>query len=247
MGNIAVLLSAKPKWTKMIFSGKKPYEFRNQNFRKVVELVKKLKEQSEELKFYFYESLGNPLRYEIYDLDYVHEITVKSDIEARLHFEEYYQNKDKYELSNYRAFAIDRVRKVYEGKGKVVGEAIIDELYKLRSPNDNALEFHRADIMQSNYDVKTGISYYKQIGYTNQPYAIKLKDVVKYDEPLDISKFALWNKYHKAIEGECDDLDCNMCDGNGECSIIINAQEFNKVQRPPQSFCYVLERTNENV
>ncbi|WBK39993.1 hypothetical protein [PinkBerry-associated phage LS06-2018-MD08] len=231
--NKAIMLSVQPKWLSMILDGTKEYEFRGNNVKNFVD----------GMKIYFYESLGK-----------------KSATIENIKINGYTRNE------------FDKTI-IYQGSGKVVGEAVIEDIYE-PSYNEKWNKFDINEFLKDERKGKFNLLYnfapnlfitnpkllskkdyidgfektkskLRSIGYDEQKYAIKLKDVVKYDEPIDKEEFAFYNKWinssiyketsKRAFYGNYD-YETEMSN-----ALLENYHKF-EVTKAPQSFAYVVER-----
>lgn len=254
--NKAVMLPVQPKWVEMIKSGEKEYEFRNYPLEVG-------------MKVYIYESKGKFLGYQLFNDDGVY-----GDIMSLR------QLQNQFEYTHwYREEGVECFTKVYEGSGMVVAEAVVEECYELDylfpdvtlTPLKiaNHIREYQCSGGNDNLILNYDIEELKPLGYTNQRYAIKLKDIKFYDEPIDKSEFVLWNKVvdimkhtptYFAVDESClennDNLfeelekgisECDACvfdTGVGitpQCSFKLVKEEL-IIKHAPQSKVFVVER-----
>ena len=69
----------------------------------------------------------------------------------------------------------------------------------------------------------------------NEMYGWHISDLIIYDKPKDLSDF-----YKPCVYGEESDVSCFLCDKSGYRP-DMHIDCFNKVTRPPQSWCYAEE------
>jgi len=198
--NKAIFLPIQPKWMRMILSDKKQYEFRGSN----------VKNFEIGMKVYLYESFGKKIKC-------VKNYEKCSKCEWCLKGSNYTCTiEEKDDLHGGRlGYAYKQ-----EGIGKVVGECVIEEVYEVNFNESYIFDIN--ETLQSDKKGKFNLIYQfnkllfmtsplrlkredyitafnntknklKDMGHTNQPYAIKLKDVVEYDEPIDKSEFIGYN------------------------------------------------------
>ena len=128
--------------------------------------------------------------------------------------------------------------------GKVIGEFVCDKIYDI-TPHFDTPTFPNQYICDWDYGKEFDcLSFEELTSYLNgkQGYGWHISDLVIYDKPKEISEFYSIAKsgsdccvgciYH---ETPLEELPCRSCDG-----------ERNYLYRPPQSWCYVEEKENEN-
>lgn len=129
--------------------------------------------------------------------------------------------------------------------GKVIGEFLCNEISELyiacdvhgelpSRPCEYWLEWDEEhDIPnESCLTVKEIMSY---LGRSDYGYAWHISDLVIYDKPRELSEF-----YKPCVYGEDGDVSCFLCDKSGYRP-DMHIDCFNKVTRPPMSWCYVEE------
>jgi hypothetical protein len=131
--------------------------------------------------------------------------------------------------------------------GKVTGEAIIESVNKIyeQSLYDEELEQHADYLVNTKEEVLITVKAAYKIGYNDQPYAIKLKDIKKYGKPKNITDFISWSKYKACIDYNimCNDRDSDL----SHCRLVCFKPERElAINRPPQSFMYVVEEEGGN-
>lgn len=134
----------------------------------------------------------------------------------------------------------------YLGNGHVIGEFICNEINLVSYDDFEAHYFDMVLIEATDKEFAKGccISCDELFDYvTDDFYAWHISDLVIYDEPKELSEFSKWDDYrpceNKVFKCKYESFDeqenCNCCgidfDGTN-CPYI-------KVQRPPQSWCYI--------
>lgn len=237
MSNLAILLSVKPQFTKMIMSGEKNFEFR----------TKIGKHWKKGVKVYVYESKGKKIKCPYCDDGL------------------YYDGYDNHDCGNCNG-GVGKVHEgvgavVCE---YVIGEIyrvsttwIHDDLKEV--------DFTNGKLDSIYFSGKKLLDLY-DMGYTNQRYAIEITNIIIYDKlfiyncmdckgdlkyeckickysrnenmnkmrgtPIPLNEFVRWNK--KCIN--IDSIDCYSCGSENDCD------KYNKISISPKQFMYVLEK-----
>ena len=113
--------------------------------------------------------------------------------------------------------------------GKVIGEFICDEIREVYQCNSGWVA-ENACVTRSEFFDYLGIPKYTHFGYESKVYALHITDLKIYDEPKGLSEFRKPCPYTDGthcLEHKCEYYD----DYSGKCCC--------KVERPPQSWCYV--------
>ena len=160
------MVAIQSKWLEMILNGKKTFEFRNWKVDKGTVI-------------YFYCTKADPILYDGYK-EYIGHNDFKEDcwqlngqVVAKAVV------KEIYEIEKWGDFASNSIHEKYywNKKGFEFGE--IWETHYLDLSNDEAIDKHL-----------------KNIGYTNQCYALELTDIEAI-KPREITTFKKWNKDDK--------------------------------------------------
>lgn len=161
--------------------------------------------------------------------------------------------KNKYCINNF-AYGCN----VGYGNGKVIGEFVCDRIDKFSVFENGAVQYWNYHDLEKSCLTYDEISNY--IGKNKDGYGWHISDLVIYDEPKELSEF------NKAWEGWIDQCgvwhDIRPCQcGKGckhqiydyeescyYCAIDYDGEHcpFIKLTRPPESWCYVEEKENEN-
>ncbi len=130
----------------------------------------------------------------------------------------------------------------YEGKGAVVAEFVVDECSKYYEEYPNS-PYERANVSFNAIDLQCGVETYDKEwlinqGYTNQKYAIKIKDLIVYDEAIAVTEFVSWNKLEEYV--------CVKTRGGvlGKIEYKLHPLTLDKFKltHAPQSRVYVVEK-----
>ena len=105
----------------------------------------------------------------------------------------------------------------YEGKGKVIGEFVCDEIIPIRVFENGSIQDYMYHSMEGSCVPYDEISEY--IGKGRIGYGWHISDLVIYDKPKELSEFRYYNPTVKLENG-----------------YPIPTHE---IKRPPQSWCYV--------
>ena len=108
--------------------------------------------------------------------------------------------------------------------GKVIGEFVCDTIITDRTFGHDPL-FNALSCMND-----AEIASYCT---ASEMYGWHISDLIIYDKPKELSDF-----YKPCIYGEESDVSCFLCDKSGYRP-DMHIDCFNKVTRPPQSWCYV--------
>lgn len=168
--NKAIMIPIQPKWSNMIKDGLKKFEFRNYAIPKGT-------------KVYLYESLGKSKPkhlWESYPLYIGFDTTIGK----------YADN-------------------VFEGQGAVVAEFVVGECYEIEFKEDGTPYkemWHDPDgdwenisgetLTGKTEDIIIWREYGASTGYTNQKYAMEIKDLIVYDEEWQMSQYEIPSRYN---------------------------------------------------
>ena len=173
------------------------------------------------MKVYFYESLGK-----------------KKHIKLWEKYPEYYSRR----YDNGEGMMCDYIT---EGTGKVVMEAVIDIRYKVQIngiyETDLIINRDTNEHITLNND---DIFELENIGYDDQPYTFKLKDIKFYDEPKEMGEFTMYEEFINWCKKTIDINDKKQMSSNYWYAKTNVGGLFN-VKYCPQSFCYVVEMEDE--
>ena len=118
--------------------------------------------------------------------------------------------------------------------GKVIGEFVCNEISDIKCVHDYELDYLFKDEDTFNrtcLDILDLTKYLSDCG----GYAWHISDLVIYDKPKELIEFYTWKK-------------CNSCRDTGHestaCCFDIDCKVPAVISRPPQSWCYVEERSN---
>ena len=132
-----------------------------------------------------------------------------------------------------------------QGNGKVIGEFICDDIKAFDVPYPAY-----SDKMDKTILEKSCIRYYDLHRYAWHDclYAWNISDLVIYDKPKDLSEFRTLCKYRNE-DGSCQyrkvECDCVKFDFNPDYSVNL-AECCDYMTRPPQSWCYVESKPDNN-
>ena len=123
--------------------------------------------------------------------------------------------------------------------GKVIGEFVCDRVYELVTQSQCGSYYVKGEDQSITNDaarhscltLKDMHEYLR----SNVGYGWHISDLIIYDKPKDLSDF-----YRPCIYGEESDVSCFLCDKSGYRP-DMHIDCFNKVTRPPQSWCYAEE------
>lgn len=132
----------------------------------------------------------------------------------------------------------------YLGNGKVIGEFVCDRIYELVTYSQGGSYYVKGEDQSITNDVARHscltLKDMHEYLRSNVGYGWHISDLIIYDEPKDLSDF-----YKPCIYGEESDVSCFLCDKSGyRPDMYIDC--FNKVTRPPQSWCYVEKERESN-
>jgi hypothetical protein len=161
------------------------------------------------------ESLGKKLGYQQYNDDGFY-----GEIVSYQKMFKILSHDEGYEFHNNREYA----KEVYEGTGLIRAEFVIGNV-----------ELMVYGILEHNGEI---VMNKKEMGYTNQPLAFEITQLIVYDTPKDKSELIVASKFTKWRYTMKDDL------GDGNFSDLEYAIRKNMfpVLRSPQSFMYVLDK-----
>lgn len=118
--------------------------------------------------------------------------------------------------------------------GKVIGEFVCDAIYWAVSLPDNSpdyLLYHQTAILSSCLTL-TEVENYAD---GKSVYGWHISDLVIYDKPKELSEF-----FKPCIHG-AKDISCFECEKSGY-SLDLKIECCNRMERAPQSWCYVEEK-----
>ena len=216
----AVLISIQPKWCELIASGKKTVEVRKTK-PKIETPFKCYIYCTQPKKLFRFSSFG-------YSSD-EYLWLANGKVEMNDGFK-YWHGYEDYKKLN----------------GKVIGEFVCDKVVEFECDFNEPAFCETADLSCVGLEALWGYCIKKGKGY-----GWHITDLVVYDEPRELSEFY--------VEGDCDCMNCKNCywfdNGNGynvedDCNLAYKAvgtrKSFKPLFRPPQSWCYVEERSKEN-
>lgn len=151
------------------------------------------------------------------------------------------------------------------GQGKVVGQFTVGDMYWYHYGYEKFHTYYDEVIKNPNYRYGTiDIENLQGMGFTNQEFAIKLDNIIKYDEPIALNEFVSWNKLQQTIknsygvdENNHEDLEDlyidvlyeqvdflrNNLKRYKEQGDVYLCKEF--IQKAPQSYMYCVERNEQ--
>ena len=119
----------------------------------------------------------------------------------------------------------------YLGNGKVIGEFVCKAILPISITYSDTNS--RLALREFPYTCLTDKEIMDYLGNGKTGYGWHISDLIIYDKPKDLSDF-----YKPCIYGEESDVSCFLCDKSRyRPDMYIDC--FNKVTRPPQSWCYV--------
>ena len=153
-----------------------------------------------------------------------------------------YQTKMKWLFNLLRKIGLDNLAdRLLMGLGKVIGEFVCDKMLESFLNNNDGWFVEKGCLTQKEIDEYQGD---KAILY-----GWHISDLVIYDKPIELGEFY--------VEGDCDCMNCRNCvwfdKGNGynvedDCNLaykgVAEHKSYKPIKRPPQSWCYVEERSN---
>ncbi len=133
----------------------------------------------------------------------------------------------------------------YEGKGKVIGEFICNDIWPM--------SVFRGDRDLNGYEPKefppgsclTDKEIIEYLGNGVTGYGLFIKNLKIYDKPKELGKFIVPSKIGCVNEGKC--KGCAFFDKGNEynveddCNAPFCTDDYKPLTRPPQSWCYVEE------
>lgn len=128
--------------------------------------------------------------------------------------------------------------------GKVIGEFVCDRVYELVTQSQGGSYYVKGEDQSITNDVARHscltLKDMHEYLRSNVGYGWHISDLIIYDKPKDLSDF-----YKPCIYGEESDVSCFLCNKAGyRPDMYIDC--FNKVTRPPQSWCYVEKGRESN-
>lgn len=122
------------------------------------------------------------------------------------------------------------------GNGKVIGEFVCDRIIDI--PYDEYFaEYYHYMPQEELKATCLDMGHIDEYLLSENGYGWHISDLVIYDKPRKFSEF-----YKPCVFGE-DDVSCFLCEKSGYTP-DMHIDCFNKVTRPPQSWCYVEEVHN---
>lgn len=139
-----------------------------------------------------------------------------------------YDTKKAFDITDIYDLSTDVVRKVADGRGKVVGEFVCDRV------DDYTYDYCDGVDIDDDSLLETCLEWDEINIYANgkKLHGLHITVPKRYDTPKDIKKFRKPCPY-----GDLPCRECPSCEED-ESGYI---QCFNTVNRPPQSWCYVEE------
>ena len=217
----SVLISIQPKYCELIASGKKTVEVRKTRpkletpFKVYIYCTKQGKQ-------FFHGGIGEK------------ECLFKNPDTGKIKFDYSFELmccRNEYTKDNFLS-------------GKVIGEFVCDEILELAQNENGGYYIPK---VQFGYACMT-VAEAKTYGQGKTLYGWHISDLVIYDKPRELSEF----KYHCRYEYDDDFKHCSGCDYYHFSNTPSNGREewcgcdgLKRLKRPPQSWCYV-ERREEN-
>ena len=122
--------------------------------------------------------------------------------------------------------------------GKVIGEFVCKAILPISITYSDTNS--KIALREFPYTCLTDKEIMDYLGNGKTGYGWHISDLIIYDKPKDLSDF-----YKPCIYGEESDVSCFLCDKSGyRPDMYIDC--FNKVTRPPQSWCYVEKGRESN-
>ena len=115
--------------------------------------------------------------------------------------------------------------------GKVIGEFMCDAIFPMSITYSDTES--RIALKEFPFTCMTDKQIIDYLGNGKEGYAWHISDLKIYDKPRELSEF-----YKPCVYGEDSDVSCFLCDKSGYRP-DMHIDCFNKVTRPPQSWCYV--------
>lgn len=119
---------------------------------------------------------------------------------------------------------------IYDGRGQVIGEFVCDGIITVDCDSINLFNRETGEYIHT----ETSLSREELWKYTKGLCALgwHITDLVIYDKPKELSEFLKPCHYG--------DVSCFLCDKSGY-NDDMHIDCFNRLTRPPQSWCYVEE------
>lgn len=209
----SVLMSTKPKWCELTASGKKRIE------------IRKTKPKIEmPFKCYIY-CTKNTRKYALHT--YINSGYGRKEFGV---IGQWRSGKEVVDVNSHLpAYRYD----AYLAEGKVIGEFVCDEMFPVRVFENGSIQDYMCHSMERSCVPYEDIANY--IGYDKTGYGWHISNLVIYDKPKELSEF--YQKCKSYDKDEFENDDCLYCEnpcGNGGKLYL---------KRPPQSWCYVEERS----
>jgi predicted transcriptional regulator len=135
-------------------------------------------------------------------------------------------------------------------KGKVIGEFVCDSFYGIMNflPYESDDNHHTVlpCVLEQTCLTEDEIDEY--LGQKDG-YGWHISNLVIYDQPKELTKFIVPSKFGCVNEGKC--RGCIYLDrGNGynvedDCNAWFSTDDYKPLRKPPQSWCYVEERSGQ--
>ena len=122
--------------------------------------------------------------------------------------------------------------------GKVIGEFVCKAILPISITYSDTNS--RLALREFPYTCLTDKEIMDYLGNGKTGYGWHISDLIIYDKPKDLSDF-----YKPCVYGEESDVSCFLCDKSGYRP-DMHIDCFNKVTRPPQSWCYVEKERESN-
>ena len=218
-----IMLSIRPKWCELIASGQKTIE------------IRKTKPKSDvPFKVYIYCTKPSKKYQTVSGC-----MVLNSDELFRLPTGEI-KHGSSVEMMRYDNYTTDNFL-----NGKVIGEFVCDKIHSIHVPSDirYCVDFGIWSPLSEKVLNDACLTAEEILDYAGNKEFIfgwHISDLVIYDKPKELSDF-----YKPCIYGEESDVSCFLCDKSGyRPDMYIDC--FNKVTRPPQSWCYVEKERESN-
>ena len=124
---------------------------------------------------------------------------------------------------------------IFKGRGEVIGEFVCDHIEEIGFSPYNHGEYICKD---QSFIKQSCVPFNEMFDYLGEEYGYgwHITDLVIYDKPRDLIEF-------------CRNGECSKCGWleNGKCYKRVEQSTYNnhRVKRPPQSWCYVEGRAND--
>ena len=136
---------------------------------------------------------------------------------------------------------------IFKGRGQVIGEFVCDKIYNL-TPHFDKPDFCNQYLCDWKWGEGTAcLSFTEMNDYLKgkNGYGWHISDLVIYDKPRELSEFYVYCGDNPKCDGcEAHYFSNTECGKEDYCCSIIDGCK--PLKRPPQSWCYVERRENEN-